>query len=496
MRPFVALPRREGAPIAFSARPSTPGLARAPPPSRARAPGSTGCRGDRADVVAGAAERRRERQRRDCTASRPRAGAPGWRRWGRRTACGRRARRPAGRRADVDARSSSGCSGARGVRRGPASTLGSSRHRAARGESARAHRPARTPGPERRVRVHALARRGSAGGAAGRPRGRGSVGIAFSIPITVISTSGSVGAHTAVALRLDDADGAGVGGSRSSRREIATRARRNASRRACPPPRARPRGRPRGPATAEAGSRNRSRISARFLWIAGTSKCDGRSPASWMISSARSVSSGRMPAPSSASLSRISSVVERLHLDDLVDALGLHERGDRLVRLGRVARPVHGASGGLHGRLEPDQDLVEPVERLVLDRRPRRAKELPVGNLSHDGPALRANRLGRVPDVRAHGAIREGGRCLVREALGTCVTGGGARGFSLSPGFLALMTPAPRRGARDARSSPAAAARRRCASGRSCRRRRRSPLPRRRSPPASRPASRPRRRRS
>ena len=39
---------------------------------------------------------------------------------------------------------------------------------------------------------------------------------------------------------------------------------------------------------------------------------------------------------------------ERLDLDDLVDALGLDEVDDDLVRLGRVARPVHGAACRLH----------------------------------------------------------------------------------------------------------------------------------------------------
>ena len=36
-------------------------------------------------------------------------------------------------------------------------------------------------------------------------------------------------------------------------------------------------------------------ISARFLWIAGTRMCDGRSSPSWTISSARSVSHAEMP---------------------------------------------------------------------------------------------------------------------------------------------------------------------------------------------------------
>src|SRR5829696_2240041 len=57
-----------------------------------------------------------------------------------------------------------------------------------------------------------------------------------------------------------------------------------------------------------------SRISARFLWIAGTRMCELVSPASWMMSSARSVSYARMPTPSKYSFNFVSSVAMDLTL--------------------------------------------------------------------------------------------------------------------------------------------------------------------------------------
>ena len=57
---------------------------------------------------------------------------------------------------------------------------------------------------------------------------------------------------------------------------------------------------------------NRSRISVRLRWIAGTRMCDDQSPSSWRISSAKSVSSAWMPASASAALRPISSVVSDL----------------------------------------------------------------------------------------------------------------------------------------------------------------------------------------
>ena len=57
-----------------------------------------------------------------------------------------------------------------------------------------------------------------------------------------------------------------------------------------------------------------SRISRRLRWIAGTRMCDGRSPPSWTMSSARSVSQAAMPSRASASLSSISWVAIDLTL--------------------------------------------------------------------------------------------------------------------------------------------------------------------------------------
>ena len=57
-----------------------------------------------------------------------------------------------------------------------------------------------------------------------------------------------------------------------------------------------------------------ARISARFLWIAGTRIWLDRSSASWMMSSARSVSIASMPCSASASFRPISSVVSDLIL--------------------------------------------------------------------------------------------------------------------------------------------------------------------------------------
>ncbi len=78
-------------------------------------------------------------------------------------------------------------------------------------------------------------------------------------------------------------------------------------------------GRPGLPRRARAGSseielsaivrRKRSRISVRLRWIAGTRMCEGQSPSSWRISSAKSVSIASTPPAASASLRPISSVV-------------------------------------------------------------------------------------------------------------------------------------------------------------------------------------------
>ena len=80
--------------------------------------------------------------------------------------------------------------------------------------------------------------------------------------------------------------------------------------------------------------------------------CDDRSPASWMISSARSVSIASIPASASASLRPISSVVSDLTLTTSRGAVLGDDPRDDPVGLGGVARPVDMAAGALDRRLE------------------------------------------------------------------------------------------------------------------------------------------------
>ena len=91
------------------------------------------------------------------------------------------------------------------------------------------------------------------------------------------------------------------------------------------------------------------------MWIAGTRMCDDRSPASWMISSARSVSIASIPAAPSASFRPISSVVSDLIFTTSFAPWAAAIRGDDPVRLGGVARPVDLAPGPVDRRLELDR---------------------------------------------------------------------------------------------------------------------------------------------
>ena len=132
-------------------------------------------------------------------------------------------------------------------------------------------------------------------------------GSSFSIPTTLISTSGSV-----VHMRPFPSDSSTTRVPVSAIAKLAplmpTRARRNRSRRWM-----------RAASASAAGSsdrssgpmvrRSRSRISVRLRWMAGTRMCDDQSPSSCSISSAKSVSSASTPRAASASLSPISSVV-------------------------------------------------------------------------------------------------------------------------------------------------------------------------------------------
>ena len=138
-------------------------------------------------------------------------------------------------------------------------------------------------------------------------------GSSFSIPITVTSTSGSV-----VHMRPLPSDSTTatvpVSAIPKFAPDTATFTDRNLSRRwrraaSAIPVASHPRSSP-----CAIVRSNRRLISARFLWMAGTRMCDERSPASWMISSARSVSIASMPSAFNALLSSISSVAIDLTL--------------------------------------------------------------------------------------------------------------------------------------------------------------------------------------
>ena len=106
------------------------------------------------------------------------------------------------------------------------------------------------------------------------------------------------------------------------------------------------------PSVSPSWLRNRSRISERFLWIAGTRMCDDRSPASWMISSARSVSIASTPDLRERLVQADLVGRQRLDLDDLASPRGPSTIPAMIaVRLGGVARPVDVPAGPRDRRL-------------------------------------------------------------------------------------------------------------------------------------------------
>ena len=140
------------------------------------------------------------------------------------------------------------------------------------------------------------------------------MGTTFSMPITVISVSGSV-RHIRPLPSDSTTSSVPVSATPKLAPEIATLARRNRSRRCVRAAMASRRGSAVSDGSTPGISRRKiSRISARLRWIAGTRMCEGRSPPSWTISSARSVSLASIPAASSASLSPISWVAMDLTL--------------------------------------------------------------------------------------------------------------------------------------------------------------------------------------
>ena len=152
-------------------------------------------------------------------------------------------------------------------------------------------------------------------------------------------------AHPAVALGLQHDQRAGVGDGEVGAGDGDLGPQEGTPQVRCARPRPGPRDRRSAPGSTSGISRRKmSRISLRFLWIAGTRMWLGRSWPSWTISSARSVSWAVMPACSRASLRPISWVAIDLTLTTSSAPVGPDQVGHDGVGLGRVAGPVHGAA--------------------------------------------------------------------------------------------------------------------------------------------------------
>ena len=132
------------------------------------------------------------------------------------------------------------------------------------------------------------------------------VGTSFSMPITVMSVSGSV-RHMRPLPSDSTTARVPVSATPKLAPEIATEVERNFSRRWRRAASARSRGSEVRVSSVSAISRTKiSRICSRFLWMAGTRMWDGLSWPSCTMSSARSVSTAATPSALSASSSSIS----------------------------------------------------------------------------------------------------------------------------------------------------------------------------------------------
>ena len=273
-------------------------------------------------------------------------------------------------------------------------------------------------------------------------------GSSFSIPITVTSTSGSV-----VHMRPLPSDSTTatvpVSAIPKFAPEIAIGTDRNFSRRCRRAASAIPfASHPRSWPWAIVRS-NRRRISARFLWIAGTRMCDERSPASWMINSARSVSIAEIPSASSALLSSISSVAIDLTLMTsrapwpcaIPATIAFASAPSRAQWTMPPARVTDASSRS------SCSGSVAIVRALIAEPAARSASQ-------SSSSAIVLSRLARIVVVALPRLRRSWASCSVSWA---------------AAGNLIPAPPGSPRGAPRARRSAACAARRRCASGTSCR---------------------------
>ena len=151
----------------------------------------------------------------------------------------------------------------------------------------------------------------------------------------------------------------------------------------------------------------------------------------------------------------------RLDLDRPPGAMPKCYLEDDFARLGRVARPMHGAAGRSDRRLQLQKMRVQLSHRRRLDRRPCVAKLLPVRQFAGDARGARPDRRGRLayvsPKLRVtQRLVCEGGKIGCHEKF-EVITGS----LRYRRGF--------RRNAWPARQRARATGRRRYASGRSCR---------------------------
>ncbi len=108
---------------------------------------------------------------------------------------------------------------------------------------------------------------------------------------------------------------------------------------------------------------------------------------------------------------------ERLHLHDLVHALGAHDLGHDRVGLGGVSRPVHDAAAPRDRSLELDEEALEREERVILDARSGVAQLLPVRQLCDRLRPLGTNRGRGVEHVGPHLPARQRLPGRLRERL-------------------------------------------------------------------------------
>src|SRR6266576_537860 len=102
---------------------------------------------------------------------------------------------------------------------------------------------------------------------------------------------------------------------------------------------------------------------------------------------------------------------QRFHLDDLGRAVRTGDIEQDRVRLACVACPVDLAARGLYRFFELEQILVEPPHDVFLDRAARVPQLLPVGHLGDNARALVANRGRRVAQIVAQLAVAESDPC-------------------------------------------------------------------------------------